>query len=1168
MIRLHPKSSFFTKKATISREPSHWAAMKFNSHFPTLQSDPPAPSTALRRGQFPGRQTLHRRAIRRNCLFVRNRGFALIATLSLMILLVVITVGLLGLSSIALRSTQAGRYQSEARANARLALMLAIGELQKELGPDQRISAPGGQLLEEGDNSARNHWTGVYESWHAGSETRPNPVFRRWLISGNESDLNSRDSVLSETPLASEEVTLVPGDAESDPVKAGVVSSTNGSFAWWVADENTKAKLGGRVEDVADADASVERMQTAPRAAHEVFIGAAITRDAPEFDRLLSTKTVDLLGVSANPTFHHLTSSATGLLTNVRSGGFKKDLSFHLEKASASADRTSLYTAGSTPGINFYELWRDYNVWGEIEYPSNPPNHQDNQVMPSGVPTMVRLPSATASLSDPFLYYRTVTKLQTTLICSLIAEKSTTGGTDDYKLFLIIDPVYSIWNPFNIPIMIPQSAFTTFKTFSFPYNLKLNLDGSTGIKVIDRSIISLINPSNQNPNFFNAENGRLVPLTMRPGEVQIQSQGFSQPIKTLGGGKYHDNSLGWDFGSGYKSEIAYETIPANRNGTHKITYSLSPNNLTNGPFGLFISSHTIGRADRPGDWTHIGGHNIDFLSVRQGPAIRATGFPSIFPSIPEDPSAMKTVAQLASGDKWPICVFTYGLRAENDPDFDAISAPDQPGTRSTARFLQRVNPKVLSLDMFNLDPALIRASPLQVGMRRLNSLSALGVECDSTGLGYYGGSFGSSEGVSYLVTHHVPTKPIHSLGALQHSLANGSMPGVSHSDAKKLLPSLSHPIANSFAPSVIAPDRIRTTLGGRDAADHSYLANLALWDDWFFSSISPETASTNKNKSTAESEQKSRLENFLSGQRKLPNSRMLPVPGDPTEAVSKVFNGSQPATDAHLRTAALMFVDGAFNVNSVSVPAWKSLLSGLKAESVPVRQTPSTPATPGLVSSTLTPVAGLLVPSGGEIPENSLGDPKNPEQWTGFRALTDPQIDELAKAIVKQVRLRGPFTSLADFINRRPGNDINLALSGALQSALDDPAVLINVDFRNAGRSLSTVASGFEFPEAEQGAKATGAPGYVKQGDLLTPLAPLISVRGDTFLIRSYGDARDKSGKITARAWCETVVRRLPEYVDPSEPADQAVLPTSRANITFGRRFEIISTRWLTPSEV
>lgn len=264
-----------------------------------------------------------------------------------------------------------------------------------------------------------------------------------------------------------------------------------------------------------------------------------------------------------------------------------------------------------------------------------------------------------------------------------------------------------------------------------------------------------------------------------------------------------------------------------------------------------------------------------------------------------------------------------------------------------------------------------------------------------------------------------------------------------------------------------------------------------------------------------------------------------------------------------------MLVDGAFNVNSASVPAWKAMLSGLKGEDVPVRQTPGTPKTPRLTSTTDTPVSGLLVPAGGEIPPNSLDDPKNPEQWTGFRSLTDYQIDELAKAIVKQVRLRGPFSSLADFINRRPGNDKDLALAGALQSALDDPTVSINADFRRGGRSLPAgAAAGFEFPEAEAGVKAVGAPGYVKQGDLLTPLAPLIAVRGDTFLIRSYGEARDRNGKVTARAWCEAVVRRLPEYVDSGEPADLTGMPARAANRNFGRRFIIVSTRWLAPREI
>jgi hypothetical protein len=71
-----------------------------------------------------------------------------------------IAVGLLGLSSISLRSS--GQGQAQAQANARMALQVAIGDLQKALGPDQRISARAS--LVNGDKGEAN-LIGVWESW-------------------------------------------------------------------------------------------------------------------------------------------------------------------------------------------------------------------------------------------------------------------------------------------------------------------------------------------------------------------------------------------------------------------------------------------------------------------------------------------------------------------------------------------------------------------------------------------------------------------------------------------------------------------------------------------------------------------------------------------------------------------------------------------------------------------------------------------------------------------------------------------------------------------------------------------------------------------------------------------------------------------------------------------
>ena len=52
------------------------------------------------------------------------------------------------------------------------------------------------------------------------------------------------------------------------------------------------------------------------------------------------------------------------------------------------------------------------------------------------------------------------------------------------------------------------------------------------------------------------------------------------------------------------------------------------------------------------------------------------------------------------------------------------------------------------------------------------------------------------------------------------------------------------------------------------------------------------------------------------------------------------------------------------------------------------------------------------------------------------------------------------------------------------------------------------------------------------------------------------------------RAVCEAVVRRTREYVDSAEAADLATRPKSAVNKAFGRRFEIVSFRWLNPSEI
>jgi hypothetical protein len=68
--------------------------------------------------------------------------------------------------------------------------------------------------------------------------------------------------------------------------------------------------------------------------------------------------------------------------------------------------------------------------------------------------------------------------------------------------------------------------------------------------------------------------------------------------------------------------------------------------------------------------------------------------------------------------------------------------------------------------------------------------------------------------------------------------------------------------------------------------------------------------------------------------------------------------------------------------------------------------------------------------------------------------------------------------------------------------------------------------------------------------------------------VRAYGDAvNPATGTVESRAWCEAVVQRLPDYVDPANPPETAT-DLSTTNQTYGRRFEIVQFRWLAPDDV
>jgi hypothetical protein len=275
----------------------------------------------------------------------------------------------------------------------------------------------------------------------------------------------------------------------------------------------------------------------------------------------------------------------------------------------------------------------------------------------------------------------------------------------------------------------------------------------------------------------------------------------------------------------------------------------------------------------------------------------------------------------------------------------------------------------------------------------------------------------------------------------------------------------------------------------------------------------------------------------------LRNPRLMPsrIPAAKDDLVAML---SEPA--GCLKIAAELMVDGAFNVNSTSVEAWTAMLAGLRGARFDVGNT----AAGGGMDTTF---PRLLDPVG------SAND-----VWHGYRTLTDEQIRTFAGKMVEQIVKRGQFLSLGEFVNRRVSSD-DLGLKGALQTAIDD-----------SNLNDSAVQSVFDISSYDSSAQSNfvpnntgvGVPGYLTQADVLKPLAPFITVRSDAFTIRSYGEAQDASGKTVATAWAEAVVQRVPDFLDNSNEAFTPVDDLSPVNKKFGRRFQIVSFRFLPSAEV
>lgn len=1140
-----------------------------------------------------------------------ERGFALVATLSMLVLLVVLALGMMSLSTVTLRSSGRDKAALRAQSNARLALQLAVGRLQELAGPDARVTASSAIT---GEEVKRKHLTGVWEGWKwDGKGSAPDwdeeksSRFKGWLVSSNNEALAKQETFPQELP-AGDSVTLL-GEARDpeDRVDAEVVSleSTRGrkkeGFAWAVFDESQKASLSLSAEPVTTTYATkLDRLS----AAHELGFDAvkafdwkALAEKKDERSVAISRAQSQFLGLEKEAiSFHDLTPGSLGLLTNVAEGGFASDLSRLFDQDTLPSDFASrfLYSGQDVPlfppptrfsGANplpspdpsWALLHSHYRTYTKLSGGAQPEVVASTATIePRSVPKktmssaeILRNPAFNQQQIAPviakaqFVFSLTFGYNKDTLDnmwANSSARPSPQSLRDTYITWLVIDPVITLWNPYNVPVRFTSA---TVELYRIPLAFRIYKND----KLISTNYTRLTD-AHTVENFKDRQNRfyllNLLPergqtsMVLQPGEHVV----FSGQEWTLHGGHQY-NTDGLTMRPGFFPPAGANSSPYVGGVTTQNLFVDDTGKSSGKDYGKTIRTVAVKGGDRiqvdvkpehaeADDLEETGGKEITGLLkyyIGTGASKELLGgieldygdkekeflaeydrndLPTIIVSsdIPKGPTGGLTAAEQALRWKEPFLISTFQQKTERDSRFPSRSwINNAPGNFYASAGLDQTEDFAHQQFEFKWEPMMDwppDSPTIEISNERNRGFGGSGIYAQS--------------GTEFAAFTSIPLEPAHSLGQLSHAPLN----------VGGQLPLTSRIVGNSFAPPLISADKAIESAGGRVYLDHSYLANNALFDSTFLSTVADHPAvSGNRERSAS-----SLLNDFFKERKALPNSRFQPYLVGKT--ADEVINTALTDSDAYRGFAANLLVEAPFNVNSTSVAAWQAVLASNFNKPVP------------LANGSVDEGSGVPVvrnaPTVGESYEQTSGASTDSAKWTGYRRLTDDQIEKLAIEVVKEVKKRGPFQSLAEFVNRRPGRG-ELARQGALQSAIEQ-----------AGINETVLDPGYHFTattganaNAGSGNTADGAPGVITQADLLTPILPQLTARGDTFVIRAYGEAWDDEGK-KVRAWCEATVQRFPEYVDASVKPEEA--PTSLTNQTFGRRFQVVSFRWLNRSEI
>ena len=999
-------------------------------------------------------------------------GFALLIVLTLLGFVLVLLLGLAAYSRVETAISGNTQRQAQARQHALVALDVALAQLQKHAGPDQRVTATG-----ESTGGTNAHYTGV---WSSDPASTPSTAPLTWLVSGSETPANNtltavqlvgsqtagtgNNAAFVTAPLVNLKTFGVPGQFASDTTATG--GTTIGHYAWWIGDQGVKAPvaLGDNTAAVnyapfvtQDSSGVTTGTDLRDRIRQQISLGAAATDEngAPVFDPRDSANATPVKNVTAfnqlaflktpvpaavglttiQKNFHNWSPNNFNVLANTRLGGLRQDLSL---------DPTLLGSA--------FTAWADFSSYMETPDPAAATAADPNPPAP--------LPNYDATIPVRRRY-----KITSPLSAGNLGVAPVL--TYFYVLFGVRKQTALM--PYTLSLRWAAALWNPYTSALVPEDLRLEISGlptSITTTYLDPVTNATVNDVTLNLRQLYGDPLK-VTLPWTPSATPTPAEQSWLPGRVYNWVYLANASL--QLGGDNPGQFGSRDLGGFADG---LSVSVPGSPAVNG--GTKLALRVTGQTTLTVKLVRANG---DVLATYTSPLY--DGVPTTTPSDASgNTSQIGFLFRLAESVDTPATPEVWLTTPGRDPRSDTISSES-----------------LLALPNGS-DPAAYRNFVTVRAPERLFDRDI------TTGTSY-------NEDVPLF---ELPRTPLLSLGELQHLYLPNARPFA---------------VGNSWGSG--------TRLNSINIDE--------LFDRFYFSGLVATAVPDESNANWS-----------------LPNPLLKRLRNSATGALASVADlRTAPAA----QSSKFLLQGGGFNLNSVNTAAWGAVLRSVRFPSPQSFSYLDADATTGTAADTslqtvqsgdaqffrFAQSAQETYKADDAYVQSTTGSEQDvintPLFRRGMRTLTADQVVALANQIVVLIQARhaasGPFSNVEQFIN--PASSGNPSL-------LEQAIVNANINANIA-----------EFSSQ-----------WLTQGDIMTALAPVLFPRSDTFVIRTYGEAvNPATSAIEGKAWCEAIVQRVPEYLGKdanAQPEETAPADLNDFNKLYGRRFKIISFRWLTRSDI